>query len=52
MKFAQPMIPLGSQLTVVDRDDRVLKSEDEDVSRQLRDILEKEGVQFLTSASC
>lgn len=50
MEFAQAFRRFGAKVTVVERNARILKNEDEDVSNALVDILRGEGVEFLTSA--
>ncbi|WP_263375012.1 dihydrolipoyl dehydrogenase family protein [Granulicella aggregans] len=51
LEFAQAMRRLGSAVTVVERNPRVLHREDEDVSALLTTLLEREGVNFLTNAN-
>lgn len=51
LEFAQAMRRLGSAVTVVERNPRVLHHEDEDVSALLTTLLEREGVTFLTSTT-
>jgi pyruvate/2-oxoglutarate dehydrogenase complex dihydrolipoamide dehydrogenase (E3) component len=48
LEFAQMFCRFGSEVVVVERGSSVLKSEDEDVSTALADILREEGVQFFT----
>jgi pyruvate/2-oxoglutarate dehydrogenase complex dihydrolipoamide dehydrogenase (E3) component len=42
----------GSQVTVVERQSRLIGREDEDVSDAIREILEAEGITVRTSAEC
>jgi len=49
LEFAQAMKRLGAEVTIVERNARLLKSEDDDVSSSLHGILEKEGVTILFS---
>ena len=50
LELAQAYRRFGSRVTVVDRGPRLLKREDEDVSDEVRLILEAEGVEVLLSA--
>jgi pyruvate/2-oxoglutarate dehydrogenase complex dihydrolipoamide dehydrogenase (E3) component len=50
LEFAQAMQRLGSLVTIVDRNDRLLHNEDPDVSNELSKILTDEGVQVVLSA--
>jgi len=51
LEFAQAMKRLGAEVTIVERNARLLKNEDDDVSSALHAILEKEGIVILTSAT-
>ncbi|KAK3714800.1 hypothetical protein LTR37_007535 [Vermiconidia calcicola] len=51
LEFAQAMRSFGSAVTVIDKHERVLVHEDEDVAAQLQEVLLKEGVVFSTSTS-
>ena len=44
LEFAQAMRRFGSRVTVVDRNDRLLHREDEDVTEGLRKLFEDEGI--------
>ena len=44
LEFAQAMRRFGSKVTVVDRNDRLLHREDEDVTDGLRSLFEDEGI--------
>lgn len=44
LEFAQAMRRFGSKVTVVDRNQRLLHREDEDVTDGLRDLFEDEGI--------
>lgn len=48
MEFAQMFRRFGAEVTVIQRGERVLVNEDEDVSAGVREILEAEGVNVLT----
>ena len=52
LEFAQIYRRLGSRVTVVEKGDRLIAREDEDVSAGLRQVLEAEGVEFRLSATC
>ncbi|MGB6688980.1 MAG: FAD-dependent oxidoreductase [Terracidiphilus sp.] len=44
LEFAQAMRRFGSRVTVVDRNDRLLHREDEDVTEGIRKLCEEEGI--------
>lgn len=46
LEFAQAMARFGSRVTVVDRNERLLPKEDEDVSEALHGMLAAEGITF------
>jgi pyruvate/2-oxoglutarate dehydrogenase complex dihydrolipoamide dehydrogenase (E3) component len=50
LEFAQAMARFGSQVTVIDRGERLLPREDEDVAAALRETLAGEGVRFVLGA--
>ncbi len=50
LEFAQAMARFGSPVTVIDRGDRLLAREDEDVAAALREALAGEGVRFIFGA--
>ncbi|MBN9038266.1 MAG: mercuric reductase [Rhizobiales bacterium] len=50
LELAQAYRRFGSRVTIVDRGPRLLKREDEDVSTEVRRILEAEGVEVVLSA--
>lgn len=52
LEFAQMMRRFGADVTVVERLERLLPREDEDVSVGVRAILEKEGVRFELGSEC
>ncbi|MBK6981332.1 MAG: FAD-containing oxidoreductase [Betaproteobacteria bacterium] len=52
LEFAQMYRRFGSRVTVVERGPRLLAREDEDVSAEVRAILEREGVEIRTGADC
>jgi pyruvate/2-oxoglutarate dehydrogenase complex dihydrolipoamide dehydrogenase (E3) component len=51
MEFAQAFRRFGAAVTVIERGERVLKSEDEDVSDALVEILKGEGIEFHTTTT-
>jgi pyruvate/2-oxoglutarate dehydrogenase complex dihydrolipoamide dehydrogenase (E3) component len=51
LEFAQAMARFGSQVTVIDRGERLLPREDADVATALREALAAEGVRFLLGAT-
>jgi pyruvate/2-oxoglutarate dehydrogenase complex dihydrolipoamide dehydrogenase (E3) component len=52
LEFAQIFRRLGAAVTVVERGDRLIAHEDEDVSAAVRTILEDEGIVVRTGADC
>lgn len=52
LEFAQMFRRFGSEVTVVERESRLIPREDEDVSIAIREILEGEGVHIRTDANC
>ena len=52
LEFAQVFRRFGSQVTVIERGDRLISREDEDVSTVLKEVLEAEGIAFRLNASC
>ena len=50
MEFAQAMRRFGSEVTVIDRNDRVLHSEDEDISEGLEQLFADEGIRIIKGA--
>jgi pyruvate/2-oxoglutarate dehydrogenase complex dihydrolipoamide dehydrogenase (E3) component len=50
LEFAQAYRRFGSQVTIVERSDRLLPREDKDVSQLLTELLAKEGIEILTQA--
>ncbi len=51
LEFSQMYRRFGSEVTIVQRGDRLLSREDEDVSQTVREILEGEGIDVLTSTA-
>ena len=52
LEFAQMYRRFGSEVTVIERGDRLIKRDDEDVSETIREFLEREGVDFRLNAEC
>jgi pyruvate/2-oxoglutarate dehydrogenase complex dihydrolipoamide dehydrogenase (E3) component len=51
LEFAQVMRRLGSEVSIIERNDRLLHREDEDVSTALTSILAREGVKVYVDAN-
>ena len=52
LEFAQMYRRFGSRVTVIESADRLIGREDREVSREVRAILEREGIQFHLSVHC
>jgi pyruvate/2-oxoglutarate dehydrogenase complex dihydrolipoamide dehydrogenase (E3) component len=52
LEFAQVFRRFGSQVTVVEKGARLLVHEDEDISEQIKAILEREGITVRVAAEC
>ncbi|MEL7148726.1 MAG: mercuric reductase, partial [Bacteroidota bacterium] len=52
LEFAQIYRRFGSEVTVIEKGDRLIRREDEDVSEEVLRILEAEGIQFRFGATC
>ncbi len=52
LEFAQIFRRFGSRVTVIEKSDRLIGREDEDVSSTLQQVLEGEGIEFRLNASC
>jgi pyruvate/2-oxoglutarate dehydrogenase complex dihydrolipoamide dehydrogenase (E3) component len=52
LEFAQMFRRFGSEVTVVEQHDRLVRHEDEDISAAIKEILEQEGIQFRLNAKC
>ncbi len=50
LEFGQMYRRFGSEVTIIQRNERCIPREDEDVSKAIREILEDEGVRILTDA--
>ena len=51
LEFAQMYRRFGSEVTIIERGDRIAKNEDTDISQALREILEGEGVDIRLNTS-
>ncbi|KAK0105450.1 hypothetical protein ONS96_004837 [Cadophora gregata f. sp. sojae] len=51
LEFAQAMRRLGAEVTVIERNARLLKKEDDDIVTALQGVLENDGVKILTSTA-
>ncbi|WP_029045896.1 FAD-containing oxidoreductase [Cupriavidus sp. amp6] len=52
LEFAQMYRRFGARVTVVEKGQRLIQREDEDVSEAVREILEREGVEIRLDANC
>jgi pyruvate/2-oxoglutarate dehydrogenase complex dihydrolipoamide dehydrogenase (E3) component len=52
LEFAQMYRRFGSRVSVIQRGQRLIPREDEDVSKAIKDILEKEGIEVHLNANC
>jgi len=52
LEFAQMYRRFGSEVTVVERDARLISREDADISTGVQAILESEGIRFRLNANC
>lgn len=52
LEFGQMFRRFGSKVTIIEKADRIISREDEDVSAEVQKILEKEGVEFRLQADC
>jgi pyruvate/2-oxoglutarate dehydrogenase complex dihydrolipoamide dehydrogenase (E3) component len=50
LEFAQAMRRFGSKVTVIERNARIIHSEDDDVTEALQTLLEAEGIEFILEA--
>ena len=50
LEFGQMYRRFGSEVTVIQRNERLIPREDEDISQAIREILEEEGIRILTDA--
>jgi pyruvate/2-oxoglutarate dehydrogenase complex dihydrolipoamide dehydrogenase (E3) component len=52
LEFGQIFRRFGSEVTIIDRSSRLIAHEDEDVSKEVQAILEREGIQVRLNATC
>jgi pyruvate/2-oxoglutarate dehydrogenase complex dihydrolipoamide dehydrogenase (E3) component len=52
LEFAQMFRRFGSEVTIIERGPRLVAHEDEDVSKAVQEILEKEGISVRLNAEC
>lgn len=52
LEFGQIFRRFGSEVTIIDKTSRLIADEDEDVSREVQAILEREGIQVRLNATC
>ena len=52
LEFAQMYRRFGSEVTVIEMQERIIGRDDEDVSQAVQEILEGEGVRFRLNANC
>ncbi len=52
LEFGQMFRRFGSEVTIVERNSRIVSREDPDVSEELQRFLEEEGVKFRLDATC
>jgi pyruvate/2-oxoglutarate dehydrogenase complex dihydrolipoamide dehydrogenase (E3) component len=52
LEFGQIFRRFGSEVTIIEKAPRLIAAEDEDVSSAVREILEREGIQFRLNANC
>ncbi len=52
LEFGQVFRRFGSEVTIIDRTSRLIAHEDEDVSREVQAILERESIQVRLNATC
>ncbi len=52
LEFGQMFQRFGSKVTIIERNDRLIHKEDEDVSEEIKKILEQEEINFKFNANC
>lgn len=52
LEFGQMFRRFGSEVTVIEKGDRLLSKEDEDISNTIQQVLEEEGINFRFNAEC
>jgi pyruvate/2-oxoglutarate dehydrogenase complex dihydrolipoamide dehydrogenase (E3) component len=52
LEFGQMFRRFGSRVTIIEKSDRIISHEDEEVSEAIQHFLEEEGVEFYLNANC
>jgi len=52
LEFAQAYRRFGAEVTVVEKSDKLLPREDDDIAAEIRAVLEREGIVIRTGAEC
>lgn len=52
LEFGQMFRRFGSKVTIIERNEQIIKSEDKDVSATIQEFMEDEGVEFRLKANC
>jgi pyruvate/2-oxoglutarate dehydrogenase complex dihydrolipoamide dehydrogenase (E3) component len=52
LEFGQMFRRFGSKVTIIEKADRIISREDEDVSHEIKKVMEREGVTFHLNAEC
>ena len=52
LEFGQMYRRFGSEVTIIEMSDRLLTREDPDVSKEIQNLLEQEGINFKLNAKC
>ncbi|MBW6513421.1 MAG: FAD-containing oxidoreductase [Candidatus Syntrophosphaera sp.] len=52
LEFGQMFRRFGSRVTIIEKNDRLIAYEDEDVSETIQEILEEEGIEFRFNSDC
>lgn len=52
LEFGQMFRRFGSEVTIIEKGERLIRQEDEDVSSAIREILERDGIHIRLNANC
>lgn len=52
LEFGQMFKRFGSKVSIIEKGERLIDKEDEDVSQNIKEILEEEGIDFRMNAAC
>lgn len=52
LEFGQMFCRFGSNVTIIEREDRIAQHEDNEISKSIMEFLKEEGVQFRMNANC